>query len=138
MAETFNTQFKFQSRKLILEMPKFTFLNVRNQDIPTYVKHGAADLGVAGLDVITEKELDIVNLLDLQIGKCKVAIVIKKRISLTGRPDIKVAIKMVNITKNYFSKKAVGVDIIKLYGYIELALWLFLHMQLSILLKQVQ
>ncbi len=122
MANIFNSEFKFESRKLILETPNFRFLNVRNQDVPTYVEHGAADLGVVGFDVICEKELDIVDLLDLQIGKCKVAIGIKNSDELDwSRPDIKVATKMVNITKSYFAKKAVGVEVIKLYGSIELA-----------------
>ena len=122
MAKLFNSEFKFENRKLILKTPKFTFLNVRNQDVPTYVEYGAADLGVVGLDVITEKELDIVDLLDLKIGKCKVAIGIQNDQELDwSRPDIKVATKMVNITKNYFASKAVGVEVIKLYGSIELA-----------------
>jgi len=122
LAKIFNSEFKFENRKLILKTEKFTFLNVRNQDVPTYVEHGAADLGVVGLDVITEKELDIVDLLDLQIGKCKVSIGIKNSDSLDwSRPDIKIATKMVNITKNYFASKAVGVEVIKLYGSIELA-----------------
>ncbi len=118
----FNKEFNFESRKLILDEGGFRFLNVRNQDVPTYVEYGAADLGVVGLDVIKEKELDIIDLLDLNIGKCKVAIGIKNKDTLNwSRPDIKVATKMVNITKNYFSKKAVGVEVIKLYGSIELA-----------------
>lgn len=122
LADIFDSEFKFESRKLILRTEKFTFLNVRNQDVPTYVEYGSADLGVVGLDVITEKELDIVDLLDLQIGKCKVAIGIKNDDELDwSRPDIKIATKMVNITKNYFASKAVGVEVIKLYGSIELA-----------------
>jgi ATP phosphoribosyltransferase len=122
MAQIFNSEFKFESRKLILETPEFRFLNVRNQDVPTYVEHGAADIGVVGLDVITEKELDIVDLLDLEIGKCRVCIGIKDNDKLDwSKPDIKVATKMVNITKNYFASKAVGVEVIKLYGSIELA-----------------
>ena len=122
LADIFDSEFKFESRKLILKTEKFTFLNVRNQDVPTYVEYGSADLGVVGLDVITEKELDIVDLLDLQIGKCKVAIGIQNDDELDwSRPDIKIATKMVNITKNYFASKAVGVEVIKLYGSIELA-----------------
>jgi len=122
LADIFKSEFKFESRKLILKTEKFTFLNVRNQDVPTYVEYGSADLGVVGLDVITEKELDIVDLLDLQIGKCKVSIGIKNDDELDwNRPDIKIATKMVNITKNYFASKAVGVEVIKLYGSIELA-----------------
>jgi len=122
MSKIFKSEFKFESRKLILQTPKFTFLNVRNQDVPTYVEHGAADLGVVGLDVITEQGLDILDLLDLEIGKCKVSIGIKEDDTLDwSRPDIKIATKMVNITKNYFASKAVGVEVIKLYGSIELA-----------------
>ena len=120
--EIFGGEFKFESRKLILDIGDFRFLNVRNQDVPTYVEHGAADIGVVGLDVITEKELDIINLLDMNLGKCKVAIGIKNEDELDwSKPDIKVATKMVNITKNYFAQKAVGVQVIKLYGSIELA-----------------
>lgn len=121
-AQIFGGEFKFEGRELILEMGGFRFLNVRNQDVPTYVEHGAADIGVVGLDVITEKELDIIQLLDMQLGKCKVSIGIKNEDELDwSRPNIKVATKMVNITKNYFAQKAVGVEVVKLYGSIELA-----------------
>ncbi len=121
-SKIFNTNFAFDNRKLILEAHGFRFLNVRNQDVPTYVAHGAADLGVVGLDVITEQELDIIDLLDMQLGRCKVAIGIKNDDILDwSKPDIKIATKMVNITKNYFAQKAVGVQVIKLYGSIELA-----------------
>jgi len=121
-AETLGSEFKFESRKLILDVGEFRFLNVRNQDVPTYVEHGAADIGVVGLDVITEKELNIINLMDMKLGKCKVSIGIKNEDELDwNKPDIKVATKMVNITKNYFAHKAVGVEVIKLYGSIELA-----------------
>ncbi len=121
-AEIFGGEFKFEGRELILEMGEFRFLNVRNQDVATYVEHGAADIGVVGLDVITEQELDIIQLLDMQLGKCKVSIGIKNEDELDwSRPNIKVATKMVNITKNYFAKKAVGVEVVKLYGSIELA-----------------
>jgi len=122
IAKIFDTKFEFENRKLILKTENFTFLNVRNQDVPTYVQRGAADLGVVGLDVITEKSLDIVDLLDLKLGKCKVSIGIKEEDKLDwSRPNIKVATKMVNITKSYFASRAVGVDVIKLYGSIELA-----------------
>lgn len=120
--QIFGGEFKFEGRELILDMGDFRFLNVRNQDVPTYVEYGAADIGVVGLDVITEKELDIIDLLDMQLGKCKVAIGIKNEDSLDwSKPNIKVATKMENIAKNYFASKAVGVEIIKLYGSIELA-----------------
>ncbi len=121
-SEIFGGEFAFSGRELIMEQHGFRFLNVRNQDVPTYVEHGAADLGVVGLDVITEKRLEIIDLLDLGIGRCKVAIGIRNEETLDwNRPDIKIATKMVNITRDYFAQKAVGVEVIKLYGSIELA-----------------
>jgi len=121
-SKIFGEEFAFDSRKLVLEAHGFRFLNVRNQDVPTYVAHGAADLGVVGLDVITEQQIDVLDLLDLQLGRCKVAIGIKNEDELDwNRADIKIATKMVNITKDYFAQKAVGVQVIKLYGSIELA-----------------
>ncbi len=120
--EIFGDKFRFESRKLILDMPPFRFLLVRNQDVPTYVAHQAADIGVVGLDVIEEQGHDIVRLLDLGIGKCRVCVGIREEDELDwSRPQMKVASKMVNITRNYFSKKAMGVEVIKLYGSIELA-----------------
>jgi ATP phosphoribosyltransferase len=120
--QIFGKEFLFDDRKLILQMDQFKFLLVRNQDVPTYVEHQAADLGVVGLDVIEEKGLDLIKLLDLNIGKCKVAIGIKagEKLDYT-HPSIKVATKMTNIAKKYFAKKAVGAEIVKLYGSIELA-----------------
>ncbi|RUM68487.1 MAG: ATP phosphoribosyltransferase [Sulfurospirillum sp.] len=120
--KTFETTFDFEDRKLILEKDGFRFLLVRNQDVPTYVLNQAADLGVVGLDVLTEKEMDLVKLLDLGIGKCRVCIGMKNEDELDySKPEITVATKMVNITRNYFSSRAMAVKVIKLYGSIELA-----------------
>ncbi len=118
----FAKEFRFGERKLILEMEHFRFLRVRNQDVPTYVYHQAADLGVVGLDVLEEKRLDLVRLLDLGFGACSVSIGIKEDEELTfNKPSYRVATKMENITREFFSKKAIPVEIIKLYGSIELA-----------------
>ena len=118
----FDKKFAFEDRKLILKEDDFTFLLVRNQDVPTYVLHQAADIGVVGLDVLSEKELDLVDLLDLKIGKCKVCIGMKNEDELDmNKPSIKVATKMENIARKYFSSKAMAAEIIKLYGSIELA-----------------
>ena len=118
----FGSEFKFDDRKLILDTPDFRFLLVRNQDVATYVHRQAADIGVVGLDTLEEQGLDVIRLLDLRKGVCKVAIGMKKgeKLDLT-KPELKVATKMVNITKRYFEQRAVSVDIIKLYGSIELA-----------------
>ena len=118
----FGDTFAFDDRKLILETEKFNFLLVRNQDVATYVYHQAADIGVVGLDTLEEQGLDVIRLLDLRRGICKVAIGMRKGEKLDlSKPEIKVATKMVNITKRYFSDRAIAADVIKLYGSIELA-----------------
>ncbi len=118
----FGEKFKFEDRKLILETEEFKFLLVRNQDVPSYVLHQAADVGVVGLDVLEEKDEDLVRLLDLGIGRCKVCVGVQgNKILDYSLPEIKIATKMSNIAQKYFSKKAMGVKVIKLYGSIELA-----------------
>lgn len=121
-SEIFQQDFIFQDRKLVLESLGFKFLLVRNQDVPTYVYHQAADIGVVGLDVLEECEFDLIRLLNLDIGKCKVVVgsVINKGIDY-AKPRIKIATKMPNIALKYFSKKAIAIEVIKLYGSIELA-----------------
>jgi ATP phosphoribosyltransferase len=120
--KVFNEKFVFEDRKLILKKAGFTFLNVRNQDVPTYVMHGAADLGVVGLDVLEEKEYDLIKLLDLKIGQCKVAIGLKAGDKIDwSKSKITVATKHTTIAKRFFESKAMAVDIVKLYGSIELA-----------------
>jgi len=118
----FGESFAFDDRKLILDTPNFRFLLVRNQDVATYVYHQAADIGVVGLDTLEEQGLDVIRLLDLRRGICKVAIGMRKgeKLDLT-KAEIKVATKMVNITKRYFAERAIAADVIKLYGSIELA-----------------
>lgn len=118
----FDEKFIFDDRKLILQKGQFKFLLVRNQDVPVYVLHQAADIGIVGLDVLEEKKLDLVQLLDLGIGKCKVCVGIKDSDRLDyNKPDMVIASKMENIARRYFSNKAVAVKVIKLYGSIELA-----------------
>lgn len=122
-AKILNKKIQFDDRKLVLKDENFTFLLVRNQDVPTYVHYGAADLGVVGLDVLEEhKDIDVARLLNLQIGKCKVVLGSEcgKPINYL-KPRIKIATKMTNITQNFFSARAIAVDVIKLYGSIELA-----------------
>ena len=118
----FGESFKFDDRKLILETENFRFLLVRNQDVATYVYHQAADIGVVGLDTLEEQGLDVIRLLDLRRGVCKVSIGMRvgEKLDLT-KAEIKVATKMVNITKRYFAERAIAADVIKLYGSIELA-----------------
>lgn len=118
----FDDEFSFEDRKLTMIKDNFTFLMVRNQDIPTYVTEGAADVGVVGLDVLKEHEPDVLSLLNLKFGRCKVCIGIKNDKTLNyAKPELKIATKMPNITRHYFATKATSIKIIKLYGSIELA-----------------
>ena len=118
----FDEDFKFENRKLILKKAGFTFLNVRNWDVATYVEKQAADIGVVGYDVITELNSDVLELMDLGLGKCRVSVAgIKGDDSYKNKTQIKVASKLQNIAKNYFNKKGIPVEVIKLNGSIELA-----------------
>ncbi|MDR0407685.1 MAG: ATP phosphoribosyltransferase [Campylobacteraceae bacterium] len=118
----FEKPFVFDDRKLILHTDDFRFLLVRSQDVPAYVLHQAADVGVVGLDVLEEQESNLTRLLDLGVGRCRVCIGVPKNKKLDfSLPEIKIATKMENITRKYFSSKAIPVNIIKLYGSIELA-----------------
>ncbi|RAX58974.1 ATP phosphoribosyltransferase [Helicobacter monodelphidis] len=113
---------EFENRKLILHQDNIRFLLVRNQDVPAYVEHQAADLGVVGLDVLEESSSNVMRLLDLGLGKCRVVVgSLENAQPYTQKPIVKVATKMVNITKSYFASKAIAVETIKLYGSIELA-----------------
>lgn len=111
------------SRKLIFESKDklFKFLIVRAQDVATYVEASSADLGVVGLDVLLENKKDVFELLDLQIGKCKVVVAGKSNTYSDTPAQLKVATKFVNITDEFFSKKGMLIEMIKLYGSIELA-----------------
>ena len=121
-SKIFGSEFKFEDRKLIMTKGEFKFLMVRNQDIPTYITEGAADIGVVGLDVLEGHRCDVLRLLDLGLGKCRVCIGIRENQELDyTKPELKIATKMPNITKSYFDQKAIAVKIIKLYGSIELA-----------------
>ena len=118
----FGTDFGFDDRKLVLQKGEFCFMLVRSQDVATYVYHQAADIGVVGLDVLEEQPYNIMRLLNLNIGKCRVVVGthIDKPIDYT-KSKITIATKMPNITTKYFSQKAIPIDVIKLYGSIELA-----------------
>ena len=120
--KAYGKKIEFEDRKLILQTENFKFLLVKNQDVVEYVLHQAADIGIAGLDILEERELDLVKLLDLGFGKCKISIGMKNEDSLDNNaPEITVATKLVNITKKHFAKKAMAVKVIKLNGSIELA-----------------
>jgi ATP phosphoribosyltransferase len=121
-AKIFNRPFAFENRKLILKTEDFTFLQVRNQDVPVYVARGACDLGVVGQDVLLETGARVCEMLDLNIGKCRICVATKVGNKIDySKGSITVATKMQNIAKDFFASKAMAADIVKLYGSIELA-----------------
>ncbi|WP_320820699.1 ATP phosphoribosyltransferase, partial [Thalassolituus sp.] len=107
-----------KSRKLIFDTnhEHIKLVVIRATDVPTYVEYGAADLGVAGKDVLMEYNSDnLCEPLDLNIATCRLMTAALKDVEMpTGR--LKVATKFVNIAKRYFAEQGRQVDIIKLYG----------------------
>jgi ATP phosphoribosyltransferase len=114
-----------ESRRLLFACPgqDLTLLIVRPSDIPTYVDYGAADAGVVGKDVLLEQDRDVYEPLDLRVGACRISVAALRGQALRDRlsAKVRVATKYPNITERYFNRKGVPVEIIKLYGSIELA-----------------
>ena len=97
------------------------YMLVRNMDVPTYVEHGAADLGIVGLDIIKETAADVYEFMDLGFGACKLCVATIKDSDSRYRHDMVVATKYPKMTKDFFAQKGVFVETVKLYGSIELA-----------------
>ena len=113
-----------ETRKLIIETDDFRFLIVRAKDVPTYVQYGVADIGVAGDDVILEQESEVYIPIDLGIGICKIAVAgkpVDKNKYFSNPTYLKIATKYPRITTEFFSEKGIKVQIIELYGSVELA-----------------
>ena len=116
------------SRKLIIptERPGASVVVVRAADVPTYVQYGAADLGVAGRDVLLEHGLDgLYQPVDLGIGRCRLVVATRRAYdwsaSVKRGARIRVATKYVTTAREHFAAKGVHVDLIRLYGSMELA-----------------
>ena len=114
---------KEQNRKLIFENPEkgVRYFWVKPSDVVIYVERGAADIGIAGKDIILEYSPDIYELSDLGIGKCRMAVAAKKDFCDRRDRTLRVATKFPNIAKSYYNKQSRDIDIIKLNGSIELA-----------------
>jgi ATP phosphoribosyltransferase len=118
-------------RRLIFDLPEkgLRVLLVRATDVPTYVEHGVADVGIVGSDLLMEQVRDLYELADLPFGACRLVLaepISKKRPVPQPqwprhRSKIRVATKYPNLTEAYFSEKGIPIEIVKLYGSIELA-----------------
>lgn len=115
--------FHEKSRKLVFynEDKSVRMIYVKAVDVTTYVEQGAADVGIAGKDNILESGANIYELLDLKLGVCKFSIASLHKDSLEKGTPVKVASKYPNVTKAYFKKQGIPVEVIKLNGSVELA-----------------
>ena len=114
---------EINSRKLILDtnLSDVKVIVIRASDVPVFVQHGAADFGIAGKDVLLEHGANgIFELLDLGISKCRLMVASKKGQNL-NKSTLKVATKYVKSAKEYFYRQGKQVEVIKLYGAMELA-----------------
>lgn len=114
---------KENNRKLIFENEEagVRYFWVKPSDVAIYVERGAADIGVAGKDILLEYEPDVYELSDLKIGKCRMAVAAKKDFRDDIGRTLKVATKFSNIAGNYYRSKGRDIDIIHLNGSIEIA-----------------
>lgn len=110
-------------RKLVFENPEagVRFFWVKPSDVPIYVERGAADLGVAGKDVLLEHSPDVYELLDLGIGRCAMCVAGPRGWRAPEDATLRVATKFPNIARRHYAKSGRAIDIIKLNGSIELA-----------------
>lgn len=114
---------KENNRKLIFENTdkQIRYFWVRPSDVAIYVERGAADIGVAGKDILLEYSPDVYELLDLNLGKCRMAVAAPVDFEDDGQKTLKVATKFTNIAAKYYASIGREIDIIKLNGSIEIA-----------------
>ena len=114
---------KENNRKLIFENKErgVRYFWVKPSDVAIYVERGAADIGVAGKDILLEYAPDVYELLDLNLGKCRMAVAAPNEFHDDGQKTLKVATKFTNIAANYYASLGREIDIIKLNGSIEIA-----------------
>ena len=114
---------KENNRKLIFENQEVgvRYFWVKPSDVAIYVERGAADIGVAGKDILLEYNPDVYELLDLNVGKCDMAVASKAGFKDDRTKTLTVATKFASIAKKYYSSRGREIDIIHLNGSIELA-----------------
>lgn len=111
------------NRKLVFESDNggASFILVKPSDVTVYVERGAADLGVVGKDVLMEKSPDVYEILDLGVGKCRMAVAAKNGWRDDPSQPLRVATKYPCVAKSHYAEEGRRIDIIKLNGSIELA-----------------
>lgn len=111
------------NRKLIFENEEngVRYFWVKPSDVAVYVERGVADVGVVGKDILLEQSSDVYELLDLGMGKCRMAVAGKKGGRIDTDRTLRVATKFPNIAKEYYRKQSLEIEIIELHGSIEIA-----------------
>lgn len=111
------------NRKLVFENPEkgVRYFWVKPSDVAIYVERGAADVGIVGKDILLEYKPDVYELLDLGLGRCRMAVAAPKGFKEPTGTTLKVATKFPNIAQSYYDSKSRDIDIIKLNGSIEIA-----------------
>lgn len=111
-----------ESRKLVHDCGELRVLTVKPTDVPTYVEYGAADVGVAGLDVIEEEGRDLYEPLDLKIGGCRLSVAepVARPVDERAQMHVRIATKYPACTRRWLEKKGLTAEVIKLYGSVEL------------------
>ncbi len=114
-----------KSRKLVItnEEKKLNFIVAKTADVPTYVEYGAADIGIIGKDVLTETGRNLYEMLDLGFGRCHLMMAVpadKQRQNLTDWAHTRVATKFPHIAEEFFNRRGMQMEYIKLNGSIEL------------------
>lgn len=114
---------KEPNRKLIFENEEagVRYFWVKPSDVAIYVERGAADIGVAGKDILLEYNPDVYELLDLKLGKCRMAVAAKRNFHDDRNKTLRVATKFTNIASDFYASKCRDIDIIHLNGSIEIA-----------------
>ncbi len=112
-----------ENRRLVLtdDEKQISYLLVKPSDVAIYVEHGAADIGVVGKDTLLESQPDVYELLDLGLGKCRLAVAVKNGWQEDLSLPLRVATKYPHVAKEYYDAQSRRIEIIKLNGSIELA-----------------
>ena len=112
-----------KSRKLVFENPEVgvRYFWVKPSDVAIYVERGAADIGVVGKDILMEDKTNVYELLDLSVGKCRMAVAGPAGFSYDRNNELRVATKFVNVAREFYAASGTDIDIIHLNGSIELA-----------------
>ena len=111
------------TRKLIFEFEEaeMRLLIVRPTDVTSYVEYGAADCGIVGKDTLMEQDCNLYEPLDLRIGECKMVVAAPKGFEKSGKTSLRIATKYPRIASDFYNKKGISTEVIKLYGSVELA-----------------